>query len=372
MIQLWTTGLIGEEENIRSSKYEDSLLLCSDTRPTNADRTYVHIIWNWSQVYIVARNEGAVQQGPVRPRVLNDLSAEERKPTRGTANENRTMMERFLHQLMIFGTSVEMPLFSISNKSTKVLLNPRMNPFFLRTTFNFDSEVLQLTAKTLESLPTHLPPHSIIQITSSSNKTINFGTYLMQGTKLWFKTAEFCGTRDTREIAEITRKRMMEKMKSPLCVENKVRIAPLDYSKENLLATFAPQRNLTPRIDQIGPYEENDRKRRLNQSVPKPLLALTVYPPNTPVKLVPRVLPTKSQVKINLYVLTQLFTEFDKTCKKRITPTGVQTALYKEVKVMEEIFDQMNDAVDQNTVRHSNVLEIERKNLLLANENSNC
>ncbi|GJT49686.1 retrovirus-related pol polyprotein from transposon TNT 1-94 [Tanacetum coccineum] len=31
---------------------------------------------------------------------------------------------------------------------------------------------------------------------------------------------------DTREIAEITRKRMMEKMKSPLCVENKVRIAP--------------------------------------------------------------------------------------------------------------------------------------------------
>ncbi|GJZ65604.1 retrovirus-related pol polyprotein from transposon TNT 1-94 [Tanacetum coccineum] len=30
---------------------------------------------------------------------------------------------------------------------------------------------------------------------------------------------------DTREIAEITRKRMMEKMKSPLCVENKVRIA---------------------------------------------------------------------------------------------------------------------------------------------------
>ncbi|GJZ41091.1 hypothetical protein Tco_0587977 [Tanacetum coccineum] len=31
---------------------------------------------------------------------------------------------------------------------------------------------------------------------------------------------------DTREIAEITRKRMMEKMKIPLCVENKVRIAP--------------------------------------------------------------------------------------------------------------------------------------------------
>ncbi|GJT74624.1 retrovirus-related pol polyprotein from transposon TNT 1-94 [Tanacetum coccineum] len=211
---------------------------------------------------------------------------------------------------------------------------------------------------------------------------------------------------DTRDMAEITRKRMMEKMQSPQCVENKVRIAPPpppDYSKENLLATFAPQRNLTP--EQIfWSIDENDRK-KAETSVPKPLSALTVYPPNTPVKLVPRVLPTKSQVKINLYVLTQLFTEFDKTCKKRITPTGVtegergfeqtkrcyltevipffktlkehfagvQTALFKEVKVMEEIFDQMNDEVDQNTV-DKQCAEIVKKNLLIENENliANC
>ncbi|GJY01935.1 retrovirus-related pol polyprotein from transposon TNT 1-94 [Tanacetum coccineum] len=146
---------------------------------------------------------------------------------------------------------------------------------------------------------------------------------------------------DTREIAEITRKRMLLKMQSPL-----------------------------------------------------------LYPPNTPVKLVPRILPTKSQVKINLYVLTQLFTEFDKTCKTRITPTGVtegergfeqtkrcyltevipffktlkehfvgvQTALFKEVKVMEEIFDQMNNEVDKNTV-DKQCAEIEKKNLLIENEN---
>ncbi|GJS03926.1 hypothetical protein Tco_0320434 [Tanacetum coccineum] len=182
---------------------------------------------------------------------------------------------------------------------------------------------------------------------------------------------------DTRKIAEITRKRMLLKMQSPLCVENKVRIAPPDYSKENLLATFAPQRNLTP--EQIfWSIDENDRK-KAETSVPKPISALTAYPPDTPVKLVPRVLPTKSQVKINLYVLIQLFTEFDKTYKKRITPTGVtegergfeqtkrcyltevipffktlkehfvgvQTALFKEVKVMEEIFNQMNNEVDK-------------------------
>ncbi|GKA92955.1 hypothetical protein Tco_0814941 [Tanacetum coccineum] len=149
---------------------------------------------------------------------------------------------------------------------------------------------------------------------------------------------------------------------------------------------------------------ENNRK-KAETSVPKPPLALTVCPPNTLVKLVPRVLPTKSQVKINLYVLTQLFTEFDKTCKKRITPTGVtegergfeqtkrcyltevipffktlkehfagvQTALFKEVKVMEEIFDQMNDEVDQNTV-DKQCAKIVKKNLLIENENliANC
>ncbi|GJX72702.1 hypothetical protein Tco_0309873 [Tanacetum coccineum] len=175
---------------------------------------------------------------------------------------------------------------------------------------------------------------------------------------------------DTREIAEITRKRML---------------------------------NLTP--EQIfWSIDDNDRK-KAETSVPKPISALTVYPPNTPVKLVPRILPTKSQVKINLYVLTQLFTEFDKTCKKRITPTGVtegergfeqtkrcyltevipffktlkehfvgvQTALFKEVKVMEEIFDQMNNEVDKNTV-DKQCAEIVKKNLLIENENliANC
>ncbi|GJU82164.1 hypothetical protein Tco_1284529 [Tanacetum coccineum] len=182
---------------------------------------------------------------------------------------------------------------------------------------------------------------------------------------------------DTLEIAEITRKRMLEKMKSP--------------------------KYLTPG-HLFWSNDKNDRKKAVT-SVPKPLSALTVYPPNTPVTLVPRVLPTKSQVKINLYVLTQLFTEFDKTCKKKITPTGVtegergfeqtkrcyltevipffktlkehftgvQTALFKEVKVMEEIFDQMNNEVDQN-VMDKQCAEIVKKILLIENENliANC
>nr|GEV10884.1 retrotransposon protein, putative, unclassified [Tanacetum cinerariifolium] len=46
---------------------------------------------------------------------------------------------------------------------------------------------------------------------------------------------------DTLEIADIIRKKMNDKMNDPECVTRKVKIAPHDYSKENLLATFTPQ-----------------------------------------------------------------------------------------------------------------------------------
>ncbi|GJS98711.1 hypothetical protein Tco_0819881 [Tanacetum coccineum] len=131
-----------------------------------------------------------------------------------------------------------------------------------------------------------------------------------------------------------------------------------------------------------------------------PTKALTVYPPNTPATLVPRVLPTKSQVKINIFALIQLFSDFEKTCNKRITPTGltegergfeqtkacyltevipffktlkehfegIQKALTKEVKEMKEIFEELEAEVDQHVVDRKHD-EIERKNLLIANDN---
>ncbi|GKB15718.1 hypothetical protein Tco_0849641 [Tanacetum coccineum] len=161
---------------------------------------------------------------------------------------------------------------------------------------------------------------------------------------------------DTLEIAEKTRVGMLEKMKSTLWVDSKIKIAPPDYLKENYLATFTPQRNLTP--EQIFWSSE------IHDLTSKPMSKMTVYPPNTPAKLVPRVLPTKSQVKINIYTLIQLFLEFDKTCKKRITPTG-----FTEGK---RGFEQTKECyltkVEQNAV-DKQCADIERKNLLIQNEN---
>ncbi|GJR50076.1 hypothetical protein Tco_1400597 [Tanacetum coccineum] len=88
--------------------------------------------------------------------------------------------------------------------------------------------------------------------------------------------------KDTLKLAERTRIGMLEKMKSPLWVEGKIKIAPPDYSKENYLAAFAPQSQLSA-------------EHIFWSSVSKPISEMTVYPPNTPARLVPRVLPTKSQ-----------------------------------------------------------------------------
>nr|GEU47229.1 retrovirus-related Pol polyprotein from transposon TNT 1-94 [Tanacetum cinerariifolium] len=83
---------------------------------------------------------------------------------------------------------------------------------------------------------------------------------------------------DTLEIAEITRKKMNDKMNDPECVTRKVKIAPHDYSKENLLATFIPQKQLTP--EQI--FWSNDLMKLKSEAlkeqtkVSRPIKAFTV------------------------------------------------------------------------------------------------
>ncbi|GJX05656.1 hypothetical protein Tco_0191572 [Tanacetum coccineum] len=132
-----------------------------------------------------------------------------------------------------------------------------------------------------------------------------------------------------------------------------------------------------------------------------------VFHPIRPFKLVPRIfLPTKSQVKINLYVTsTKLFMKFDKLQKEESPQQVLQEGkevlnkqkMYltevnpylkllkntlqssngplskKKLTVMEEIFDQMLDEVDQNVV-DKQCDKIVKKNLLIENENliANC
>nr|GEW99164.1 hypothetical protein [Tanacetum cinerariifolium] len=206
---------------------------------------------------------------------------------------------------------------------------------------------------------------------------------------------------DTLEIAKITRRKTNEKMKDPECVTHKVKIAPHDYSKENFLATSTPQKQLTP--EQIFWSHDlikiKSEALKEHTTILRPIKALTVYPQNTPATLVLRVLSTKCQVKIHIFTLIQLFLEFDKTCKKRITPTGltegergfeqtkecylkevipffktlkenfkgIQKALTKETKEMKDVFEELEAEVAQKVVDRK-LNEIKRKNLLIAND----
>ncbi|GKA06857.1 hypothetical protein Tco_0686081 [Tanacetum coccineum] len=207
---------------------------------------------------------------------------------------------------------------------------------------------------------------------------------------------------DTLEIAKITRKKMNDKMKNPECVQKKGKITPPDYLKENYLATFTPQKHLTP--EQIFWSQDLNKMKaealKMQATASRPIKALMVYPPNTPATLVPGVLPTKSQVKISIFALIQLFSDYEKTCNKRITPTGltegergfeqtkacyltevipffktlkehfegIQKALTKEIKEIKDIFEELEAEVDQNGVDRKHD-EIEWKNLLIANDN---
>nr|GEV69927.1 integrase, catalytic region, zinc finger, CCHC-type, peptidase aspartic, catalytic [Tanacetum cinerariifolium] len=147
-------------------------------------------------------------------------------------------------------------------------------------------------------------------------------------------------TEDTLEMVEITRKKINAKMNNPECVTRKVKIAPHDYSKQNFLATFTPQKQLTPK--QI--FWSNDliklKSKALKEqtTVSRPIIVLTLYTPNTPATLVLKVLPTKSQ------------------------------ALTKEIKEMKDVVEELEAEVAQYAVdkKHD---AIEQKNLLIANDN---
>ncbi|GJW19834.1 retrovirus-related pol polyprotein from transposon TNT 1-94 [Tanacetum coccineum] len=173
------------------------------------------------------------------------------------------------------------------------------------------------------------------------------------------------------EIAEITR----QKMNDPVCVEKKIKIIPPNYSKENFLATFTPQTQLTP--EQVF-WSKDLLKQRAEDlktnAPPLPILPpATVYPPNTPVHLVPRTLPTTSQVNIGergfeqtkRCYLTEVIPFFN-LLKEHFDE--VQRSLVKEVRAMKAVFENMEAEVDQNVI-DKKCGEIERKNLLITNEN---
>nr|GFA34913.1 copia protein [Tanacetum cinerariifolium] len=207
-----------------------------------------------------------------------------------------------------------------------------------------------------------------------------------------------CYVQDTDGV-ELIKGSRGDWLQEPLCLTRAKQIQPALYNGHEIIKDNHTQ--LTPK--QI--FWSNDLMKLKSEAlkeqtkVSRPLKAFTVYPPNTPAALVPKVLPTKSQVKIYIFTLIQLFLKFDQTCKKRITPTaitdgergfeqakacylqevipffktlkdnfeGIQKALTKEVKEMKDVFEELEAEVAQYAVdgKHD---ATELKNLLIAND----
>ncbi|GJU85124.1 hypothetical protein Tco_1292670 [Tanacetum coccineum] len=177
---------------------------------------------------------------------------------------------------------------------------------------------------------------------------------------------------ETLELSEISRKKMHDKMRAKACVDNKVNFTPPNYSKENFLATFSPQKQLTP--EQLFWSQDivKMKAEALKEQNTRPIKALTVYPPNTPATLVPRRIHTtgipegeRGFEQTKTCYLTEVIPCF-KTLQEHFE--GIQKALTKEVKEMSDAFDELEAELEQSAVDRKHDA-IERKNLLLEHDN---
>nr|GEV25344.1 uncharacterized mitochondrial protein AtMg00810-like [Tanacetum cinerariifolium] len=173
-------------------------------------------------------------------------------------------------------------------------------------------------------------------------------------------------TEDTLEIAEITRKKMNAIMNEPECVTRKVKIAPHNYSKENLLATFTPQKELTP--EQI--FWSNDLMKLKSEvlkeqtKVSRPIKAFIVYPPNTPATLVPKVLPTKVfSVAINSKLNVARFTEM------HVANTSVEACCLALEAELANLRNKSHHENQEELINHFSTLEVNHLNLQLKYQN---
>nr|GEY26233.1 hypothetical protein [Tanacetum cinerariifolium] len=152
--------------------------------------------------------------------------------------------------------------------------------------------------------------------------------------------------------AQPAMKKMNAKMTDPECVTHKVKITPHDYSKENLLATFTPQKQLTP--EQI--YWSNDLMKLKSKALKERAKRIT------PTWLTDGERGFEQTKACYLQEVIPFF----KTIKENFK--GIQKALTKEVKEMKDVFEELEAEVAQCAVDKKRDA-IDQKNHLIANDN---
>ncbi|GJU19140.1 retrovirus-related pol polyprotein from transposon TNT 1-94 [Tanacetum coccineum] len=368
-----------------SSMSEDIQCAGSDTRPPMLDRTDFE---SWQQrirLYCLGKDngenimksinegpfhmgtvsdviaggtEGAVQQGPVRARVLNDLSAEEKERYKADIRATNILLQgipkdiyslinhytdakdiwenvkmilegseltkddresqlydEFEHFRQIKGETIQgyyvrftklindmrnikmtMPRMQLNSKFVNNML-PEWSRFITEVKLNrglkesnFDQLYAYLKQHEVHANENRTMMERFLQPTNDplalvSNASVQ--QYPTQSSKSPQSSNEPSPADNFQLDSGSSSTKFLEDLSDRTCFPSMLPEASTGFTAA--LAVLKPERL---KVDKA--QNDNDRK-KAETSVPKPLSALIVYPPNTPVKLVPRVLPTKSQ-----------------------------------------------------------------------------
>nr|GFB14960.1 hypothetical protein [Tanacetum cinerariifolium] len=140
---------------------------------------------------------------------------------------------------------------------------------------------------------------------------------------------------------------MIAKMTDPECVSHKVKIAPHDYSKENLLTTFTPQKQLT--LEQI--CWSNDLMKLKSEALKERAKRIT---PSA-------ITDGERSFEQTKACYLQEVIPFFQTIKDNFE--GIQKALTREFKPMKDVFKELEAEVAQCAVDRKHDA-IDQKNLL--------
>nr|GEW31880.1 retrovirus-related Pol polyprotein from transposon TNT 1-94 [Tanacetum cinerariifolium] len=200
-----------------------------------------------------------------------------------------------------------------------------------------------------------------VQIVDNS-LTAELATYKEQ-VKLYERRARFKLTEREQKIDEqlriviIDRNSKEETLKKELH-SVKLQLASTINHKKSMAIVHNTKDTLE--IAEITKRKMNMKAEALKEqtTASRPIKALTVYPPNIPATLVPRVLLTKSQVKNNIFTLIQLFSEFDKTCRElhQLGSLKEKWVLNKPMNVISRRFTDIHVA---HTIVEARFLELE-------------
>ncbi|GJX78162.1 hypothetical protein Tco_0324973 [Tanacetum coccineum] len=365
---------------------------------------------------ITGGTEGAIQQGPVRARVLNDLSAEEKERYKADIRATNILLQgipKDIYSLINHYTDAKavgkglkesncdqlyayLKQHEVHANENRIMMErfcqPNNDPLALVSDASVQQKFFTETPPPLviECFSNSLPSSSIVQITSSSNNNqlrassnarnkamVQDGKVVVQDAKA---TSRFQPTSKDKML-------LMQAQESGAVLdeEQSLFLAGEQVTNVDDNVDDSPENDLALNVDHVFEADECDA---FDSDVDEGVI-MKIYG-NKKIMLFKgcisvrndalmsildemheqgvRLWITQIPCTTNMVVNDSVFSDLPPAAPPLSNTLLELNNPLKEVKNMKEIFDQMNNEVDKNTV-DKQCAEIEKKNLLIENEN---